>query len=71
VTQVVVAPDKFKGSLTAAARRGGTWLRGYRPGPPRPDGARGPGGRRRDGTVAAALAAGFRPVTATVTGPTG
>jgi glycerate kinase len=67
---VVVAPDKFKGSLTApdvaaALARG---LRAARPElavheVPVADGG--------DGTVAAALAAGFAPLTATVQGPTG
>lgn len=68
--RVVLAPDKFKGSLTAldvaaAVARG---LGDVRPGLttsllPVADGG--------DGTVAAALAAGFHPVRALVEGPTG
>ncbi len=70
VPHVVVAPDKFKGSLTApdvaaALARG---LRKARPELavhelPVADGG--------DGTVAAALAAGFVPLETTVQGPTG
>lgn len=67
---VVVAPDKFKGSLTAeqvadALTRGIARVRPDLPvhRVPVADGG--------DGTVAAALAAGFSPVTATVHGPTG
>jgi glycerate kinase len=70
LTHVVVAPDKFKGSLTAAAAAAAL-ARGIgrvRPGLPVHEVPVADGG---DGTVAAALAAGFRPVTATVTGPTG
>jgi glycerate kinase len=67
---VVVAPDKFKGSLTAAAAAAAL-ARGIgrvRPDLPVHEVPVADGG---DGTVAAALAAGFRPVTATVAGPTG
>ncbi|HEX3650582.1 MAG TPA: glycerate kinase [Pseudonocardiaceae bacterium] len=70
MTHVVVAPDKFKGSLTAPAVAAAV-ARGIgrvRPGVavhqvPVADGG--------DGTVAAALAAGYAPVTAEVHGPTG
>jgi glycerate kinase len=67
---VVVAPDKFKGSLTAAAAAAAL-ARGI--GRVRPDLPvhQVPVADGGDGTVAAALAAGFRPVTATVAGPTG
>ena len=68
--RVVVAPDKFKGSLTAAAAAGaiGEGLRSARPDlevvlAPVADGG--------DGTVDAAVAAGYRRVPVTVTGPTG
>jgi glycerate kinase len=70
LTHVVVAPDKFKGSLTAAAAAAAL-ARGIgrvRPDLPVHEVPVADGG---DGTVAAALAAGFRPVTATVSGPTG
>jgi glycerate kinase len=67
---VVAAPDKFKGTLTAAqaAARIAAGLTAARPGlaveqVPVADGG--------DGTVAAALAAGYRPVPMTVRGPTG
>lgn len=65
---VLIAPDKFKGSLTAAEviTHLGSGLRargiGYR-GCPLADGG--------DGSVQAALHAGFQPVPVTVTGPTG
>src|SRR4051812_756480 len=68
--RVVVAPDKFKGSLTAAAAAEaiGDGLRQGRPGiepvlAPIADGG--------DGTVDAAVAAGYERMTVTVTGPTG
>src|SRR5215218_1518757 len=67
---VVVAPDKFKGSLTAtaAAEAIAAGLRQARPGidvvlAPVADGG--------DGTVDAAVAAGYDRVPVTVTGPTG
>jgi glycerate kinase len=67
---VVAAPDKFKGSLTApeAAAHIAAGLRAVRPGlaveqVPVADGG--------DGTVAAALAAGYHPALLTVHGPTG
>src|SRR5919108_2281811 len=67
---VVVAPDKFKGSLSAAgaAAHIAAGLRRARPGlavrqVPVADGG--------DGTVAAAIAAGYQPVRLVVRGPTG
>jgi glycerate kinase len=67
---VVVAPDKFKGSLSAAgaAAHIAAGLRRARPGlavrqVPVADGG--------DGTVAAAIAAGYQPVRLRVRGPTG
>jgi glycerate 2-kinase len=67
---VVAAPDKFKGTLTAAqaAAHIAAGLTAARPGlaveqVPVADGG--------DGTVAAALAAGYQPVPLTVRGPTG
>jgi glycerate kinase len=67
---VVAAPDKFKGTLSAAeaAAHIAAGLRRARPGlavrqVPVADGG--------DGTVAAAVAAGYRPVRLTVRGPTG
>lgn len=69
-TRVLVAPDKFKGSLTAAqvAEALATGLRHETPGIevralPLADGG--------DGSVAAALSAGFQAVTVPITGPTG
>jgi len=68
--RVVVAPDKFKGSATSAEAAGaiGAGLRAVRPDLdivelPVADGG--------DGTVAAAVAAGFLPAGVTVEGPTG
>jgi glycerate 2-kinase len=67
---VLVAPDKFKGTLTAAQAAGhiAAGLRGARPGTavreiPVADGG--------DGTVAAAIAAGYQPAILTVRGPAG
>ncbi len=67
---VVVAPDKFKGSLTApeAAARIAAGLRRVRPGVPVMELPVADGG---DGTVDAAEAAGFERVHVDVTGPTG
>ncbi|NJQ06810.1 glycerate kinase [Streptomyces lonarensis] len=69
-TRVLIAADKFKGSLTAAevAEHVAAGLRAHRPDTavtalPVADGG--------DGTVAAALAAGFTSRTVTVTGPMG
>jgi glycerate kinase len=70
VSTVLLAPDKFKGSLTAAevaARLAAGLARGGYPGEtdtvPVADGG--------DGTVAAAVAAGFRPAELEVHGPAG
>lgn len=70
VTHVVVAPDKFKGSLAAPAVAAALAAGIARVRPelavhqvPVADGG--------DGTVAAVLAAGFTPLTTTVHGPTG
>jgi glycerate kinase len=70
VKHVVVAPDKFKGSLTAeqAADALARGIARVRPDVPV---HRVPVADGGDGTVAAAVAAGFRPVTVTVHGPTG
>lgn len=67
---VVVAPDKFKGSLTAeqAAAALARGLASVRPAVPV---RRVPVADGGDGTVLAALAAGFEPVEVEVTGPTG
>jgi glycerate kinase len=67
---VVVAPDKFKGSLTAeqAAAALARGLAAARPEVPVRQVPVADGG---DGTVLAALAAGFEPVEAEATGPTG
>ena len=68
--RVVVAPDKFKGSLTAAAgRRPG----GRRPGPGRPgvEVVQVPVADGGDGTLEAALSAGYRRVPVRAEGPTG
>src|SRR5207244_11915701 len=68
--RVVVAPDKFKGSATAAeaAAALATGLRRVRPDL---DVAEVPVADGGDGTVAAALAAGFAPVRTTAEGPAG
>jgi glycerate kinase len=70
VAHVLLAPDKFKGSLTAAqvAAALARGIRRVRPGQkirivPVADGG--------DGTVAAALAAGFHRIDVSTTGPTG
>jgi glycerate 2-kinase len=70
VTHVVVAPDKFKGSLTASAAAAAL-ARGIVRVHPELSVHQVPVADGGDGTVAAAIAAGFRPVTATVAGPTG
>jgi len=67
---VVVAPDKFKGSLSAvevaaALRRGLLSCR------PDLDVRELPVADGGEGTVEAAIAAGFTPVAVTATGPTG
>jgi glycerate kinase len=68
--RVVVAPDKFKGSATAAqvAAALAAGLRQFRPDL---DIAEVPVADGGDGTVAAALAAGFTPVRTTAEGPVG
>jgi glycerate kinase len=70
VSRVLVAPDKFKGSLTAAdvAAHVSTGLRRVRPDLEVIEAPVADGG---DGTVAAAIAAGFTRVEAAVTGPLG
>jgi glycerate kinase len=67
---VIAAPDKFKGTLTAteAAAHIAAGLRAVRPGLPV---QRVPVADGGDGTVAAAVAAGYQPVRLTVHGPTG
>lgn len=70
MTHVVVAPDKFKGSLTAAAAADAL-ASGIAQVHPDTPVHRVPVADGGDGTVAAALAAGFQPVGATVQGPTG
>jgi glycerate 2-kinase len=68
--RVVVAPDKFKGSATAA-EAAAALAAGLRRARPDLDVAEVPVADGGDGTVAAALAAGFSPVTVTVAGPLG
>lgn len=70
MTRVVVAPDKFKGSASAA-EVAEALARGI--GTVRPDAevVRVPVADGGDGTVDAAVAAGFEPVAVTVAGPTG
>lgn len=68
--RVVVAPDKFKGSATAAEVAGAI-AAGLRAGRPVLDVVELPVADGGDGTVAAAVAAGFAPVQVMVEGPTG
>jgi glycerate kinase len=68
--RVVVAPDKFKGSATAAEAAAAI-AAGLRAARPDLDVAEVPVADGGDGTVAAALAAGFAPVGTTADGPTG
>lgn len=72
MTRVLIAPDKFKGSLTAT-EVAGALERGLRRGLPEPD-APGihclPVADGGDGTLDAALAAGYERVAARATGPT-
>lgn len=68
--RVLLAPDKFKGSLPAAAVADAV-SRGLRRELPDVEIVSVPIADGGDGTVAAALAAGFRPVEVTATGPTG
>lgn len=70
MSHVVVAPDKFKGSLTAAAAAAAL-ARGIGRVRPELSVHQVPVADGGDGTVAAALAAGFTPLTTTVQGPTG
>ncbi|MBA8795226.1 glycerate kinase [Friedmanniella endophytica] len=68
--RIVIAPDKFKGSLTAEGVAEHL-ARGLAAAAPDAELVRVPVADGGDGTVDAALAAGFAPVTATVTGPLG
>jgi len=68
--RVLVAPDKFKGSLTAGAA-GDAIAAGLRLAQPRLEVLLAPVADGGDGTVDAAVAAGFQRVTTTVTGPIG
>ena len=68
--RVVVAPDKFKGSATAQ-EVAAALAAGLRAARPDLDIAEVPVADGGDGTVAAALAAGFAAVGATAEGPTG
>ncbi len=68
--RVVVAPDKFKGSATAA-EAAAALAAGLRRVRPDLDVAEVPVADGGDGTVAAALAAGFAPVRTTADGPVG
>jgi glycerate 2-kinase len=68
--RVLVAPDKFKGSLTATEVAEAV-ARGLTAGRPDVEVSRLPVADGGDGTLAAALAAGFEAVPVTATGPTG
>ncbi len=68
--RVLVAPDKFKGSLTAGAASDAI-AAGVRQAQPHAEVLLAPVADGGDGTVDAAVAAGFRRVATTVTGPTG
>ena len=70
MARVLIAPDKFKGSLTAAEVASAV-ARGMRRTLPGVDVDTLPVADGGDGTVAAALAAGFTQVQLTATGPTG
>jgi glycerate kinase len=70
VPRVLVAPDKFKGSLTALEVADAV-ARGLTAGRPDVEVDRLPVADGGDGTLAAALAAGFEAVPVTATGPTG
>lgn len=69
-TPVLLAPDKFKGSLTAA-EVAAALSDGIRRVAPGVDVRQAPVADGGDGTVAAALASGFQPVPVTVSGPLG
>ncbi|SET37675.1 glycerate kinase [Geodermatophilus poikilotrophus] len=68
--RVFVAPDKFKGSLTATEVAAAV-ARGFTAGRPDVEVSCLPVADGGDGTLAAALAAGFEAVPVTATGPTG
>jgi glycerate kinase len=70
VPRVLLAPDKFKGTLTAA-EVAGHLAAGLREVDPAVETLRVPVADGGDGTLAAALAAGFTSVPVTATGPTG
>jgi glycerate kinase len=70
VTRVLVAPDKFKGSLTAA-EVADALADGLTAGNPSWSVTTAPVADGGDGTVAAAVAAGWMPVAVATTGPTG
>jgi glycerate 2-kinase len=70
VTRVLVAPDKFKGSLTALGVAQAVTV-GLRRGRPDVEVGMLPVADGGDGTLDAALASGFERVEVTVTGPTG
>ncbi|WP_158887231.1 glycerate kinase [Amycolatopsis anabasis] len=70
LTRVVVAPDKFKGTLPADGVAGAI-AAGLRRGHPEVEVLECPIADGGDGTVAAAVAAGFRHVPVVATGPTG
>ena len=68
--KIVVAPDKFKGSLTAAEVAAAI-AAGLRAGGPAPEVVTMPVADGGDGTLDAAVAAGFERVPVTAAGPTG
>ncbi|WP_458315886.1 glycerate kinase [Mycolicibacterium brisbanense] len=70
MTRVLVAPDKFKGSLTAA-EVAAALADGITAGDPSWSVTTAPVADGGDGTVAAAVAAGWTPVPVATTGPTG
>ena len=70
MTRVLVAPDKFKGSLTAA-EVADALAEGLAAGNPSWRITCAPVADGGDGTVAAAVAAGWMPVAVKTTGPTG
>ncbi|TYP87670.1 glycerate kinase [Blastococcus xanthinilyticus] len=70
MTRVLVAPDKFKGSLTAAEVAAAV-TRGLHAGAPGLEIRAVPVADGGDGTLAAAVAAGFERVPVTAAGPTG
>jgi glycerate kinase len=70
MTRVLLAPDKFKGTLTAA-EVAGHLAAGLRAARPNVDTVTVPVADGGDGTLAAAEAAGFTRVPVTATGPTG